>query len=304
MGSLVLHEVTKRFGKIIAASDVSLRAVSGRILGLLGPNGAGKTTVIRIIANILTADEGSVTLYERKVGPWSQEQMGYLPEERGLYKKLKVQDQLHYLAQLKGMRREESMDQIRYWLHRLGLEKWGGRKAQDLSKGMQQKVQFIATILANPKLIILDEPFSGLDPVNAELLCDIIAELKGDGRIILFASHRMDQVEKLCDDICLIAKGRILLSGDLREVKRRFKREKLALEYTGAVPLLDDMEKQGIIRYVEQDEDGCILRISDDYDLRDLLEKLLRVDGLELFRFELLQPTLNEIFIQTVGGPS
>jgi len=304
MESLVLHEVTKRFAGVVAASDISLRAVSGRILGLLGPNGAGKTTVIRIIANILTADEGSVTLNERTVGPWSQEQMGYLPEERGLYKKLKVQDQLRYLAQLKGMHRGQSTDQIRYWLHRLGLEKWGARKVQDLSKGMQQKVQFIATILAHPKLIILDEPFSGLDPVNSELLCDIIAELKQDGRIILLASHRMDQVEKLCDDICLIAQGRILLSGDLKEVKRRFKREKLALEYTGTIQFLDDLEKQGEIQYVERSEEGCILRISDDYEPRALLEKLLLVADIKLYRFELLQPTLNEIFIQTVGGQS
>ncbi len=301
MGSLVLRDVTKRFGQITAASDISLRADSGRILGLLGPNGAGKTTVIRIIANILTADEGSVTLNEHEVGAWSQEQMGYLPEERGLYKKIKVQDQLRYLAQLKGMPRMEAMDQIQYWLDRLGIEKWGARKVQDLSKGMQQKVQFIATILAYPKLIILDEPFSGLDPVNSELLCDIIAELKEDGRIILLASHRMDQVEKLCDDICLIAKGKILLSGDLREVKRRFKREKLALEYTGSLRLLDELEKKGTIQYLERSEDGCILHLSDGCHPRDLLEQLLLVDGLELFRFELLQPTLNEIFIQTVG---
>lgn len=299
---MILHDVTKRFGRITAASEISFRATPGRILGLLGPNGAGKTTTIRMIANILTPDEGAITLDGRTVGAWSQERMGYLPEERGLYKKIEVNRQLRYLAALKGVHPEDSTDRIQYWMSRLGLKEWGMRKAQDLSKGMQQKVQFIATVLAEPQLIILDEPFSGLDPVNSEVLLEIIAEMKQAGRIILFASHRMEQVERLCDDICLIAEGRLVLSGDLKEVKQRFKRDKLALDYKGMAPFLDTMEKMGEIQFLERYEGGCTLRISDNCNPRALLDQLLSVPDLELYRFELLQPSLNEIFIKTVGG--
>lgn len=300
MGSLVLQGVTKRFGKVTAAQDISFEAAPGRILGLLGPNGAGKTTTIRMIANILTPDKGRVTLNGRVVGPWSQEQMGYLPEERGLYKKIKINDQLRYLAALKGIRAQESVPRIAYWVKRLGLQEWGARKAQELSKGMQQKVQFIAAVLSNPRLIILDEPFSGLDPVNSELLREIVAELKANGRTILFASHRMEQVEQLCDDICLIANGKLVLKGTLRDIKRRFKRDKLALAYDGEAPFLDAMERKGDLQFLERNEDGCIVRLAEHCHSRSLLERLLETPDLELYRFELLQPSLNEIFIRTV----
>lgn len=300
MGSLVLQGVTKRFGKVTAAQDISFEAAPGRILGLLGPNGAGKTTTIRMIANILTPDKGRVTLSGRVVGPWSQEQMGYLPEERGLYKKIKINDQLRYLAALKGIRAQESVPRIAYWVKRLGLQEWGARKAQELSKGMQQKVQFIAAVLSNPRLIILDEPFSGLDPVNSELLREIVAELKANGRTILFASHRMEQVEQLCDDICLIANGKLVLKGTLRDIKRRFKRDKLALAYDGEAPFLDAMEKKGDLRFLERNEDGCIVHLAEHCHPRYLLDRLLATPDLELYRFELLQPSLNEIFIRTV----
>lgn len=292
--------MTKCFGKVTAARDISFTVTSGRILGLLGPNGAGKTTTIRMIANILTPDEGTVALDGRNVGQWSQQKMGYLPEERGLYKKLKVTDQLRYLGALKGLGAQESAGKVEYWLDRLGLTKWGARKAQDLSKGMQQKVQFIATVLADPQLIILDEPFSGLDPVNSELLQEIIAEMKQDGRIILFASHRMEQVEQLCDDICLIANGRLLLGGDLREIKKSFKRDKLVLEYEGDVPFLSAMQESGEVQILEWRADGCVLQISKDCNPRALLDRVLSIPGLELYHFEMLQPSLNEIFIQTV----
>ncbi len=301
MDCLVLHGVTKRFGHVLAASDVSLNATSGRIFGLLGPNGAGKTTTLRIITSIFSPDEGYVTLDDREIGTWSQPLIGYLPEERGLYQKSKVSDQLRYLSQLKGVSKSDSAENIRYWLNRLGLEKWGNRKVRDLSKGMQQKVQFIATILAHPQLIILDEPFSGLDPLNSELLCEIISELKHDGRILLLASHRMEQVEKLCDDIGIIAQGKLVLSGNLREIKQTFKRDKLSLEYTGEASFLDDMEKVGEIQYLERNEDGCILKLLNDCDPRAILEKLMLVPDLELLQFDLFQPTLNEIFINVVG---
>ncbi len=300
MGSLVLQGVTKRFGKVTAAQDISFEAEPGRILGLLGPNGAGKTTTIRMIANILTPDKGRVTLDGRVVGPWSQEQMGYLPEERGLYKKVKINDQLRYLAALKGIRARESAPRIAYWVKRLGLQEWGARKAQELSKGMQQKVQFIAAVLSNPRLIILDEPFSGLDPVNSELLREIVAELKANGRTILFASHRMEQVEQLCDDICLIANGKLVLKGTLRDIKRRYKRDRLALAYDGEAPFLDAMKRKGDLQFLERNEDGCIVRLAEHCHSRSLLERLLATPDLELYHFELLQPSLNEIFIRTV----
>lgn len=301
MSSLSLEGVTKRFGKVTAAENISFEAKSGRILGLLGPNGAGKTTTIRMIANIFNPDEGVITLDERVVGPWSQAKMGYLPEERGLYKKLKINSQLRYLAALKGVSPEESRRRIKYWMDRLGLNEWGGRKAQELSKGMQQKVQFIAALLADPELIILDEPFSGLDPVNSEVLREIVVELKQAGRTILFASHRMEQVEQLCDDICLIANGRLALSGSLKQIKQQFTRDKLVLEYVGEIPFLDLMEKAGELKFLERNEDGCILHLTDQCNPQMILNRLTSIPNLELYRFELLQPSMNEIFIQTVG---
>ena len=215
MAVLTIDNVTKRYGELVAVDRVTFEAQPGRILGLLGPNGAGKTSTIRMIAYITIPDEGAIRFDGQLVGPASQEQMGYLPEERGLYKKLKVGEQLRYLAELKGLPRAEAAQRIRYWLDRFGLREWAGKKTQELSKGMQQKLQFIATILPEPRLVILDEPFSGLDPINSELLRDIILELKEDGRTILFASHRMEQVEQLCDDICLISEGQILVNGPL-----------------------------------------------------------------------------------------
>ena len=188
---LEIDQVVKQYDKVLAVNRISFEAHPGRVLGLLGPNGAGKTSTIRMITYITIPDTGEVRLDGKQVGVWSQERMGYLPEERGLYKKLKVGEQLLYLAELKGMSRLDAKKQINYWLERMGAEDWVSKKTEELSKGMQQKVQFISTILHNPRLLILDEPFGGLDPINAELLKNIIMELKDDGRIILFASHRM-----------------------------------------------------------------------------------------------------------------
>ena len=302
MSELILRSATKRYGSVTAADHISFEANAGRILGLLGPNGAGKTTTIRMIADITAPDEGEITFGGRPVGPWSQAQMGYLPEERGLYKKMKVADQLGYLAELKGVGRAESKPKIRNWLQRMGLETWAMRKTQDLSKGMQQKLQFIATVLPEPRLVILDEPFSGLDPVNSELLREIINELKSEGRTILFASHRMEQVEQLCDDICLVAKGKVILSGALRDIKRSFQRDKLALEFEGNAPFLDDMARTGAFMVLRRTEDLQILRLADGTDAREILERLIAVPELELRRFELMEPTLTEIFIRAVGA--
>ncbi|MDE2731972.1 MAG: ATP-binding cassette domain-containing protein [Bacteroidota bacterium] len=300
MALLKLENATKRYGKLTAANQVSFEAHPGRILGFLGPNGAGKTTTIRMIAHITAPDEGNIFFDGRPVGAWSQQQMGYLPEERGLYKKLKVGDQLRYLAQLKGVSAADSKSRISYWLDRMGLTDWAGAKTQDLSKGMQQKMQFIATVLAEPRLVILDEPFSGLDPVNSELLRTIIAELKDEGRTILFASHRMEQVEQLCDDICLVAKGRVVLTGTLREVKRRYSRDKLALEFEGGSDIVSQITASAGVKLLEHKNDCCVLQLSPQVDAMAILDQLRADPNRKLLRFELLEPTLTEIFIKTV----
>jgi len=300
MALLKLENATKRYGKLTAANQVSFEAHPGRILGFLGPNGAGKTTTIRMIAHITAPDEGNIFFDGRPVGAWSQQQMGYLPEERGLYKKLKVGDQLRYLAQLKGVSAADSKSRISYWLDRMGLTDWAGAKTQDLSKGMQQKMQFIATVLAEPRLVILDEPFSGLDPVNSELLRTIIAELKDEGHTILFASHRMEQVEQLCDDICLVAKGRVVLTGTLREVKRRYSRDKLALEFEGGSDIVSQITASAGVKLLEHKNDCCVLQLSPQVDAMAILDQLRADPNRKLLRFELLEPTLTEIFIKTV----
>ncbi len=300
MAVLTIDKVTKRYGTFTAVDQVSFEAQPGRILGLLGPNGAGKTSTIRMIAYITAPDEGEIRLGGQPVGPWSQQQMGYLPEERGLYKKMKVADQLRYLAELKGLDRAEAVSKIRYWLDRFGMMEWAGKKTQELSKGMQQKIQFIATILPEPNLIILDEPFSGLDPINAELLRDIIHELKDADRTILFASHRMEQVEQLCDDICLISQGQILVKGPLREVKRSFGQDTLILEYDGDDAFLDPFEAQGQIRILNRSNHRTELRLLGGAPSRPILEAALAHTD-DVYRFERVELPLSEIFISVVS---
>ncbi len=234
--------MTKRYGDFTAVDAVSMTARPGRILGVLGPNGAGKTSTIRMITGITLPDAGRVTVGGVQVGAETQARMGYLPEERGLYRKLKVGEQLVYFAELRGLARAEGRARTAHWLERLGLSEWAGRKTEELSKGMQQKLQFVMTVLHEPDLLVFDEPFSGLDPINAELLRDIVLELRADGRTILFASHRMEQVERLCDDLCLIARGRVVLSGTMREVKQRFGRDVVLLDFGGTSAFLDTLE--------------------------------------------------------------
>ncbi len=303
MPVLAVDHVTKRYGRFTAVDRVAFEARPGRILGLLGPNGAGKTSTIRMIAYITVPDEGEVRFGDRPVGPWSQARMGYLPEERGLYKKMKVGEQLLYLAELKGLAPAEAREKARYWLDRFGARDWAGKKTQELSKGMQQKVQFISTILHDPDLLILDEPFSGLDPINAELLKDIILELKDDGRTILFASHRMEQVEQLCDDICLISRGRIVLQGGLREVKQRFGKNTIVIDFDGDAGFIGVLERQGVVRPITRSLHHAELRLLDGASPRHVLETALQhVDVIT--RFELVEPPLNEIFVQVVGEPA
>ena len=300
MAHLEVSSVTKRYGDTVAVDDVSFSAEPGRILGLLGPNGAGKTTTIRMITYIAVPDVGSVHYDGHTVGAWSQQRMGYLPEESGLYDRLHVKEQLVYLGTLKGLSEPEAAEQADYWLDRFDATDWADMKTEELSKGMQQKIQFIATLLHDPSLLIFDEPFSGLDPINAELLRDIILELRRDDRTILFASHRMEQVEQLCDDICLMANGEVVLGGSLREVKEQFGQNTLVLEFDGPDAFIDELESAGQVRVNTRSAHRAELTLADDTDARTVLDIVLdRTD--ELYRYERVEPPLNEIFVEVVG---
>ncbi|MFT4605597.1 MAG: ABC-2 type transport system ATP-binding protein [Rhodothermales bacterium] len=300
MPHLRVEEVTKRYDKVLAVDRVSFEAKQGRILGILGPNGAGKTTTIRMITYITVPDSGQITFDGKVVGPWSQMRMGYLPEERGLYPKMKVGEQLTYFGELKGLSRKDAVKTTKHWLERFEGKDWFNRKTNELSKGMQQKVQFIATILHQPELLILDEPFGGLDPINADLLRDVIMELKSDGRTILFASHRMEQVEQLCDDICMISGGRKVLDGPLRDIKRQFGKDTIQLDFEGSNAFLDNLERDGMVKVTVRSGAHAELRLLNGTAPRVVLEHALgSVD--EISRFELVEPPLREIFVQVAG---
>ena len=300
MAVLNLDRVTKRYGPVTAVDEVSLEARPGRILGLLGPNGAGKTSAIRMITYITVPDEGAVLLDAKAVGLWSQSLIGYLPEERGLYAKMKVGDQLEYLAALRGLPSSRARQRVRAWLERFDAGDWWDKKADELSKGMQQKVQFIATVLHEPSLLILDEPFSGLDPINAELLRDIILEFKAEGRTILFASHRMEQVEQLCDDVCLISQGKVLLQGSLREVKKRFGTNTVSIDFDGDPGFVRALEERGLVRVLSHSHHQAQLRLLEGASERQVLETALQYVE-TITRFELDEPPLQEVFVQVVG---
>ena len=298
---LRLENVTKRYGQTLAVDGVSFTAEPGRLFGLLGPNGAGKTSTIRMIAHITSPDSGTVTLGGEPVSAATQKRMGYLPEERGLYRKMKVGEQLVYLARLKGMSAGDAERSAREWLERFDAASWYGKKVEELSKGMQQKVQFVATVMHGPDLVILDEPFSGLDPINADLLQETVAELRSDGRTVLFASHRMEQVEQLCDDLCLIARGRVLLSGSLRDVKRQFGKDTASLHWDGDGAFLDALSASGAVSVLSRTHSAATLRLASGTAPSDVLRAAL--DGsADVDRFELHEPPLAEIFRQAVGG--
>jgi len=300
MAHLEVSNVTKRYGDTVAVDDVSFSAEPGRILGLLGPNGAGKTSTIRMITHIMVPDTGTIRYDGSPVGSWSQQRMGYLPEERGLYKRLRVKEQLVYFGTLKGLSRQTAAERADRWLDRFDATDWADMKTEELSKGMQQKIQFIATLLHEPSLLIFDEPFSGLDPINADLLRDIILELRREDRTILFASHRMEQVEQLCDDICLMARGDVVLQGPLRDVKEQFGQNTLVVEFDGDDSFVDDLKRDGLVRVNTRSAHRAELTLADDTTARSVLDVVLdRTD--ELYRYERTAPPLNEIFVEVVG---
>jgi len=296
--TLRLERVTKRFGDFTAVDELSLQVRAGRVFGLLGPNGAGKTTTIRMLVGITKPDEGTVELFGQSITPDLQNRIGYLPEERGLYKRMKIGDQLKFFAELKNVPAREAERAIDRWLEKVKLSEWKRKKASELSKGMQQKIQFIAAVMHDPDLLILDEPFSGLDPVNVELLKDLVLELKAEGKTIIFSTHQMEVAEKICDDICLINRSRKVLDGSIREVKRGFGRNSVALRFEGGDGVLDDRD---IVASVVQHSDEAEALLAPGADAQELLRRLL-ASGASVSKFELVEPSLNDIFIEKVGG--
>ncbi len=296
MPVIQLNKVTKRYGNFTAVDAVSFSVEKGRIFGILGPNGAGKTSTIRMINYITAPDEGNISILDKPVSHESQNSIGYLPEERGLYKKMKVGEQLLYLVQLRGLSHSEALKSIRYWLKRFEADGWYNKEIQELSKGMQQKIQFIATIAHNPDIYIFDEPFSGLDPINSELLKQVIIELREQGKTILFATHRMEQVEQMCDDICLFNRGKEILHGKLSEVKRSFGRNTVLLEFDGDGSFIDSLND---VRVNNRSTNFAEIRLLNGTDEQSILKEA--INHVKLRKFEFVQPTLNEIFISTVG---
>jgi len=294
--TVVLDHVTKSFGEFTAVSDLSLAVRAGRIYGLLDPNGAGKTTTIRMIVNITAPDSGRITVFGQQISPELQDRIGYLPEERGLYKKMKVGDQLKFFAELKSVPGKEAEKRADRWLARLKLTEWKGKKSSELSKGMQQKVQFITTVIHEPDLLILDEPFSGLDPVNVDLLKEIVLELKAAGKTIIFSTHQMEVAEKICDDICLINRSRKILAGSMREVKSSFGRNAVALRLTGGEEVLADRE---LVSKVEHNSDSIEALLAEGAGAQQLLQRLVSA-GASIEKFEMIEPSLHDIFIEKV----
>lgn len=295
--TLALRSVSKKFDEFVAVDDLSLEVRAGRIFGLIGPNGAGKTTTIRMIVNILAPDAGRIELFGEQMSERLQDRIGYLPEERGLYKKMRVGEQLRYFGELKGLTAREAETRLERWLERLKLSEWKMHKTDELSKGMQQKIQFIATVMHEPDLLILDEVFSGLDPVNAELMKDVLLELKAEHRTIIFSTHMMSQAEELCDDICLINRSRKVLEGSLREVKSSFGRRAVALRAEGGDAVLKDAR---LVAGVKSYGDYVEVVLAEEADAQELLRRLVE-GGARVTRFEQVEPSLHDIFLQKVG---
>jgi ABC-2 type transport system ATP-binding protein len=295
-----LKNVTKRFGDFTAVDNLSLEVFPGRIYGLLGPNGAGKTTTIRMIVNITAPDSGSIHVFGSLTTSELQDRIGYIPEERGLYKKMKVRDQLRFFAELKGVGRKEVDERIDYWLARVKLTEWKNKKSMELSKGMQQKIQFISAVLHDPDLLILDEPFSGLDPLSVEMLKDIVVELKQANKTIIFSTHAMEIAERICDDICLINRSRKVLEGSLRQVKESFGRNAVALRADRVDGVLSDPK---LITSIVQHSDEAEVLLAPGASAQDLLKRLLD-GGSVISKFEMVEPSLKEIFIAKVSERS
>jgi len=291
-----LAGVTKAYESKIAVDNLTLSIDAGQMFGLLGPNGAGKTSSIRMIVGMTIPDSGSIRLFNQPFDRKSLERIAYLPEERGLYKKMKVLDQLVFFGELHGISASEAKKRATDWAKRLEIDESLLKKTEELSKGMQQKIQFISCLLHDPGLIIMDEPFSGLDPVNAVLLEKTLIELKNQGKAIVFSTHRMDQVEKLCDAICLIDKGRAVLAGKVREIKSSYPRDRIIVEFEGSAEFLKSSDIAEANNYTGHAE----ITLKPGADAQKLLREA--ASAATIYRFEMVEPSLEEIFIKTVGG--
>ena len=297
---LEAHDIVKQYATHRALDGVSLSVPKGCIFGLLGPNGAGKTSLIRIITQITAPDEGYVLFDGQRLQPNHIQDIGYLPEERGLYKKMKVGEQLLYLAQLKGLSEREAMDKLKVWIKKFDIKTWWTKSIEDLSKGMQQKVQFVATVMHEPKLIILDEPFSGFDPINANLIKDEILELRQRGTTIIFSTHRMESVEELCDHIALVNKSRIILNGSKKEIKNQFKENSYSVRYHGALGELSSGFELITTKDTGEGVQQATIRLVGDATVNQLLGNLIQ--QVELVSFHENIPSFNDIFIKAVGS--
>jgi len=292
-----LEGVTKRFGAHTAVSEFDFEVPRGVICGLLGPNGSGKTTSIRMIMGILHPDEGSVSLFGSDPDVTRRTRVGYLPEERGLYKKMKCLELIIFLAEIRGVPRSEGRKRGLVWLERLGLSEWAEKKVEDLSKGMQQKIQFISTVIHEPELLILDEPFSGLDPINQDVLEEIVRDFHAKGTTILFSTHLMDQAERLCERVCLISNARKVLDADLKELKAAERKGVVAVEFEGPDGWLRGPE----VRRIEESNGVTHLILEDGADHQPILKRGVE-SGVRILRFDLVEPRLHDIFVRHAGA--
>jgi len=298
---LEVRNVTKVYEKHVALDDVSITIEEGSVFGLLGPNGAGKTSLIRIINQITAPDSGTISFNGGPLKPEHTAQIGYLPEERGLYKKMEVGEQALYLAQLKGLTRPEAIKRLKYWFEKFEITSWWKKKVEELSKGMQQKIQFIVTVVHEPKLLILDEPFTGFDPINANLIKDELIEMRKKGVTIALSTHRMESVEELCTHIALINKARKLIEGPVKEVRKLYKSNVYAIEYEGnniglANSLWGDFEL--VENEIEGDWKKALIKVEGNIDTNALLQGL--INNVTIHSFREVMPTMNDIFIQSV----
>jgi ABC-2 type transport system ATP-binding protein len=296
MADVVLKNVSKHFDDFVAVNDLSFEVRPGSIFGLLGPNGAGKTTTMRMIANILAPDSGQLYVLGKPPSIELKREIGYLPEERGLYRQMTVQKQLLFFAKIRGVEQQQARRAVEKWLERLELRQWSRHKAADLSKGMQQKVQFIATVIHDPQVLVLDEPFTGLDPVSASSLKDAILELKAHNRTIVFSTHQMQQVEEVCDEICIINHATKVLGGSLREARQHYGHRVLELEYEGPDGFVEDLK--GV---VASSTNLLRIQMDDGNDPHEVLNRAVAA-GVRVNRFQVVEPSLNEIFIDVVRG--
>lgn len=295
---LSIRNIVKQYANHRALDNVSIEIETGSVFGLLGPNGAGKTSLIRIINQITGPDQGEILLNNEKLNPSHISKIGYLPEERGLYKKMEIGEQMLYLAQLKGLSRTDAISRIKFWFEKMSIESWWSKKVEDLSKGMQQKVQFIATVVHDPELIILDEPFSGFDPVNAQLITNEILELNRKGATIIFSTHRMESVEQLCDSIALIDKSKKILDGKVKDIKNRYRNNTYKIAFSGDLEIIDSEMLSVKEKSKEDGLSHVTIQINESFTSNDILNFLIpQVHVTELTE---IIPSMNDIFIQNV----